>query len=383
MIIITNATIYTTHEVLHDGWLCIDNGTINAMGCGAHPIFPSSTIFDAQSGALLPGFIDLHVHGGMGMSVMSGQLGALRGMAQYFATQGVTSFLAGVITDSPEKMLRVVRAIAKVMGPIENGASLLGAYLEGPYISKQAKGAHPEGYIRPALISEYHEWFQTGAVKMMVVAPEFEENRIAIKECVARGIVPCVGHTNGTYEEIEYAITLGARQATHTFNAMSKLHHRNPGAVGAVLTNESIMCELIADMVHVHPAMLKLAVRAKGIDKILLVTDAEREAGLHVGCYEGADAHHVVTNDAIYLPNGTLAGSTLTMNNALQNIMRSTGLLLAQAWPMTSLNQARQLGIDDKKGKIMPGYDADIVVLDPDDGSVKMTMVGGKIIKSP
>lgn len=377
-ILLNNGIVYTNNGVLENGWLLIDAGKIAAVGRGPFP--GHDILIDAQRNIVLPGFIDLHVHGAVGYSTMHATPEALHAMARFFAQHGVTSFLAATLTASPQETLRAIENIAACMGHIENGATLLGAYLEGPFINEHAKGAHNIQHIRRADSHEYKKLFATGAVKQITVAPEIFENIELIKECVRAGITPAIGHTAATYEQVCAAADLGATQATHTFNAMVGMHHRAPGTVGAVLTHNGIMCEIIADMVHVHPAMVQLALRAKGLHNVVLVTDAEAGAGMQPGIYNVGTAQLHVNHCGVYLENGTLAGSVLTMNKALYNCVEVLGFPLEHAWPMTSYNAARQLKLENVKGMLAPGYDADIVVLNPNDYSVEATICAGKIM---
>lgn len=377
-ILLKNGTIYSGHGPIKNGWLYIEAGKIIALGDGSHPA--SDIILDANQYIVIPGFIDLHVHGACGYSTMQTTPQALQTMAQFFAQHGVTSFLAATLTSSSESIMQALENIALCMGNIPNGAKLLGAYLEGPYINLQAKGAHNPSHIRRANQYEYQKFFETKAVKQMTIAPEYEENIQLIKDCIVHEVMPAVGHTTATYEQTCYAIDLGAQQSTHTFNAMSGIHHRAPGAAGAVLTHPGVTCEIIADFVHVHPAILSMAIRAKGTDKIVLVTDAEAGAGLQPGRYIFGDSPMNVTTSGVYLENGTLAGSVLTMNKALYNCVQRLGFSLEDAWPMTSYNAARQLGLSHKKGKLAVGYDADIVVLNAEDYSVEVTICEGEIV---
>jgi N-acetylglucosamine-6-phosphate deacetylase len=377
-IVVHNGLVYTPTGPLEHAWILIEDGVITAIGQGQHPA--CDTVIDAQQLALIPGFIDLHVHGAAGCDTMQATPQALYTMANYFAKFGVTSFLAATITESAELTRAAVQNIAACVGPIPGGARLLGAYLEGPYINVQAKGAHTLEHIRPASKEEYIPLLETGVIKQITIAPEIPENIHLIKECAAYNCMPVIGHCMADYEQAHYAIALGMHQATHTFNAMSGMHHRAPGTTGAVLTNDAVTCELIADNVHVHPAMLKLAVRAKGADKIVLVTDAEIGTGLTPGFYDFGRCQRHIESSGVYLPNKTLAGSVLTMNKALYNCMQATGLSLADAWPMSSYNAARQLGLEHKKGKIAVGYDADVVIFDASTASIAMTIGEGVIL---
>jgi N-acetylglucosamine-6-phosphate deacetylase len=241
------------------------------------------------------------------------------------------------------------------------------------------RGAQPAHYIRLADPTVYARWLDLGAVKQVTVAPEFPENRAFIRDCVARGINVSIGHTQATYEDVRQAVGLGARQTTHTCNGMVGVHHRSPGAVGVALSLDPIVCELIADNVHVHPAILKLVVRAKGIHSVVLVTDAIRGAGMPDGQYDLAGQSITVAKGMVTLSGGTLAGSTLTMDDALRHIMAATGLALSEVWPMTSANAAVQIGLGDRKGQLTTGYDADVVLLDRAN-RVRMTMVEGRVV---
>lgn len=377
-ILLTNGIVYSDKGTISNGWLLIEAGKIVSIGDGTHPM--AETILDMQQRIVLPGFIDLHVHGAVGCSTMHATPESIHTMARFFAQHGVTGFLAATITASSSKTVQAIANIAACIGRIERGATLLGAYLEGAYISEHAKGAHDVQHIRRAHAREYNQLFETKAVKQITVAPEYPENMQLIKDCVAQGIMPAIGHTMATYDQACHAINIGATQATHTFNAMSAMHHRAPGAVGAVLTHDAITCEIIADMVHVHPAIVTLAMRAKGFDKIVLITDAEAGAGMEPGTYTIGDHTLQVTSSGVYLKDGTLAGSVLTMNKALYNCVHVLGISLADAWPMTSFNAAKQIGLDHTKGKLAVGYDADIAVLNPADYSVEMTLCSGQMV---
>ncbi|MFW5696831.1 MAG: N-acetylglucosamine-6-phosphate deacetylase, partial [Phototrophicaceae bacterium] len=210
-------------------------------------------------------------------------------------------------------------------------------------------------------------------------APEYEENRWLIEECIRRGITVSAAHTDATYEQVMAAVDLGLSHATHTYNAMSGLHHRKPGTLGAVMASPQVRCEIIADNIHVHPGAMKLAFAAKGAGGIVLVTDAIRGAGMPDGTYPVDDREITVKDGSARLADGTLAGSILTMNAALRNFMNATGAPLETIWPVTSLNPAQAVGIASRKGSLEIGKDADLVLVD-DSISVHLTMVEGRIV---
>lgn len=378
-LLIHDAAILTNAGRWEHGWLLIEQGKIAQMGEGVAPTVESAQRIDGRGQTALPGFIDLHVHGAVSHDTMDATPEALTAMARFFATHGVTSFLATTMTAANESTLKALQNVARHMGRISGGATLLGAHLEGPYVNLAMKGAQEGKYIRRADPLEYLPWLETNAIKQITVAPEFPENRSFMAECARRAINISIGHTQATYDDVLAAIALGARQATHTFNAMTALHHRTVGTVGAVLASDPIICELIADNIHVHPAALKIAVRAKGVPGIVLITDAIRGAGMSDGLYELGGQPVTVINGTATLKDGTLAGSILTMDRALKNILAATGLTLADAWPMLSYNAARQIGLANSKGLLRPGYDADIVLLD-ETCNVVLTMAEGRIV---
>jgi N-acetylglucosamine-6-phosphate deacetylase len=379
--LIKNARIYTPGDVWDPGWMLVEDGLIRLMQPGEPPEFLQGSIdlsLDARQMHLLPGMIDVHVHGAVGFEVLDASPEKLCEMARFYARHGVTGFLPTTWTASRADILRALTAIGQVMGAVENGAAILGAHLEGPYLNPEKCGAQDVSLIRPAERSEAMEFLGSGLVRMMTVAPEIPENKWLIDECVRRGITVAAGHTSVEYAELKALSQGGVRQMTHTFNAMTSLNHREPGTVGAAMALNEIDCQLIADNIHVHPAVMKILVNAKGTGRVILVTDAIRGAGLPDGDYAIDNRVVTIKDGAVRLPNGTLAGSTLTMDKALLNVMTAAQLSLAEAWPMASLNAARSIGISNQKGSLEVGKDADLVLLD-DAGKVHLTVVAGRV----
>ncbi len=374
--LIYNARLVTAEALIFPGWLLCHGDKIAHFGAGMPPLVDTQRI-DAQGAWLLPGMIDVHVHGAVGHDTMDASSEGLQAMSRCYAEHGVTAFLATTWTDSRARVDAALAAIAATIGKTQ-GAALIGAHLEGPYLNPVRCGAQDSTHIRRAERKEALKFLDLGIIRLLALAPEYPENEWLIEECTARGIRVSAAHTDATYAQMERAVALGVRQTTHTYNAMRPLHHRDPGTVGAALTIDALMCELIADGVHVHPATQLLLWRAKGADGMLLVSDAVRGAGLASGETYLQDGREVQVRDAAYLPDNTLAGSTTLLDTAFAQFLRATGVTVEQAWKVVSLNPARALGIDGYKGSIAYGKDADLVLLDAD-LRVQRTIVGGRI----
>ncbi len=271
-----------------------------------------------------------------------------------------------------------VRAVASCPSPAD-GAQHLGIHLEGPYLNLDYRGAqHPDHFRSPSR-DEYSAWLETGVIRLITLAPELEGAAELVSAGRARGVEFAIGHSGASYEQVIEAANWGVRQATHTFNGMLGLHHRTPGTLGGVLTDDRIYCQVIADGVHVHPAMVRLLVRAKGAGRTILITDAMRATGLQDGTYDLGGQEVMVRDGVARIASGSLAGSTLTLDVALRNVMRYTGLALAEALPMVTATPAEALVLAGRKGVLAPGADADVVLLDAD-LNVVMTLVAGQVV---
>lgn len=379
VLLIRNATLLQPAGVGARSWLLADGGRIQAIGVGDAPDLDGVEIIDAGGLILLPGFVDIHFHGAMGHEAMDGQPEAIRCMARFAARHGVTAFLPTTWTDSPERIQAALAAIATCVGSQPDGASVLGAHLEGPFLNPTQCGAQSTKYIRRADLAEAQAYLEMDVLRLVALAPEFSENHWLIAECVRRGITVSAAHTAATYDEMQEAFRRGVSHATHTFNAMTGLHHRKPGVVGAVLTEARVTCELIADNIHVHPAAMQIMLAAKSADGVVLVTDAIRGAGMPDGAYEIDDRTVTISEGATRLPDGTLAGSVLTMDRALYNLMQASSRPVEALWQTSSLNPARAIGIDDRKGSLDVGKDADLVLVDRDI-NVHLTVAEGRVV---
>jgi N-acetylglucosamine-6-phosphate deacetylase len=334
----------------------------------------------AKECRLVPGFIDLHVHGAQGHDVMDGTQEALIAISRALAKEGVTGFLATTMTAKKSVLDEVLSVIADAKAHLP-AAALLGIHLEGPFIAKDKMGAQKGEDVLSPNANVFLRWqkMAKGEIKLVTLAPELPDANELIQTLVNNRVIASVGHTNASYAETQAAIRAGCTHATHLFNAMRGLHQREPGAAGALLLSKEINAELIADGVHLHPAMLTLALCVKGKDRLVLVTDAMRAKCLGDGNYELGGQAVVVKNKIAQLANGTLAGSTLRMPDAIRNMTNFSGCELADAIAMASLNPARILGLDLHKGTIDVGKDADMVVLD-NELEVLLTMREGEVI---
>jgi len=376
-VIIANGRVVTPWRVLEKGAVVIEGGKIVEVKEGFEPT--EATIIDAAGRTIAPGFVDIHVHGGAGHDTMDATPQAIQGMAEFFASHGVTGFLPTTVTAPKEAILAAIENAALCQREPTGGAQVLGVHVEGPYISPSMPGAQPVQYIRPADPDEYREFFAWGNIRLITLAPEIPENRELIAYAVEHGATVAVGHSAASYDEVLAAVRLGLSHSIHTFNGMGGLHHREPGTVGAVLTCDEITAEVIADNIHIHPAVIKLLVRAKGVERTVLMTDAIRAAGMPDGTYELGGQRVTVKEGVARIATGSLAGSTLTMDRAVRNAMTAADLPLAEALRMASHNPARVIGMEGEKGSLEPGKDADIILLD-DELRVVLTMVGGQVV---
>ncbi|MCS7055624.1 MAG: N-acetylglucosamine-6-phosphate deacetylase [Thermoflexales bacterium] len=369
--------------VLHDRIerhrrLLIERGVIRAVAAHLDPPADAAVI-DAREHIVLPGFIDIHVHGAMGADVMDAAPDALQVMARFFAAHGVTGFLPTTVTASREDIAAALESVRQAMGePLAPGAArILGAHVEGPFINPRQSGAQPVEFMRAAQPDEYRPWLESGTVRLITVAPEVDGALSLIRDAQRLGVAVAIGHTDATYDQAQAAFAAGANQATHTFNAMRGLHHREPGALGAVMSNDAVYAQLICDGIHVHPAAVNVLYRCKGADRLVLITDAVEATGLGDGAFNLGTQRIFVKQGVARLESGALAGATLTMDAAFRNIIAVTGCSLVEASRMCSASPARAIGLGDRKGRIAPGYDADIVILDAELRVVR-TIVGGQ-----
>ena len=378
--IIANGRVLTPSRVIEHGAVVLEGNTIAGIEVGQIGT-EGADVVDASGLTVLPGFVDIHVHGAMDREVMDATPEAIAEMACFYAGHGVTGFLPSTLTATPEETQRAVDNITRCQGMQLDGARILGIHLEGPYLSPKFPGAQRVEDIRRADPAEYERLFAAGNVRLITLAPEIgPANQELIGYAVAHGAAVAIGHSSAGYDDVVAAIERGASQATHTFNGMRGLHHRDPGTAGAVLARDELFAQIIVDFVHLHPAIVKVVVRAKGIDRTVLISDAMRAAGAPEGDYD-LGGYPVTVRDGVATLKGTntLAGSTLTMDRALRNVMQATGLSLFEAYPMATSVPAKSIGLQHEVGSIQPGYAADIILVD-DDLNVHLTIVQVKVV---
>ncbi len=375
--------VITPETVIPQGVVLVEGNKILAAGSRFSVNFGNGEFealhFEQQT--LVPGFIDVHIHGGQGRDVMEGTRDAIETVSKFLAAHGTTSYLATTVTASPIATIQAVENLGKLIHEDIGGARVLGLHLEGPFISQEKRGVHPPEHIRPPSSRIFDELVKMSGnqVKLITLAPEAPGGVEFIRHIRSKGIVVSLGHSNATSEVARQAVQAGATNATHTFNAMRDFNHREPGVLGVVLTDSQVWAELIADGVHVDPTAIRMMLQCKGSRRILLITDAVSAAGMPDGEYQLSSLRVKVSGGVCRSPEGALAGSTLSQDQALRNIVHWTGLPLEEAVYMLSRNPAESIGVAGLKGSIEPGHDADLVLLN-DDLSVHATLCEGALV---
>jgi N-acetylglucosamine-6-phosphate deacetylase len=383
LIAIRASQILSPVEMFAPGAILIEGNAIKAMGPTTEIQIPDEAkVIDAPDKIVAPGFIDTHIHGWNGYR-FGENAQSTANLCRTIVNTGTTSLLPTHGSWSGfGRMLDDIRTVRQVMKAGSRGAEILGIHMEGPFLSGEdiAKGSQPVESLRTPSIAELTDMIETseGTILKMTIAPELEGALDVIREMVGAGIVPSAGHTTATYETMMEAVELGLCSCCHTFNGMIPLHHRKGGVIGAALTCDQINAELIADCQHVFSVAMQILWRYKGADNMHLITDNTYWAGLSNGAYEWSEGRTVIKeNPRAYVQGGTLAGSVATMNYDVGNMVRHVGCTLSKAVTMASLTPATLIGVQDRKGSLEPGKDADLVVID-DDVNVYRTFVKGE-----
>lgn len=379
--VITARLAYTPLDVIENPVVVIEDGHVVSVSSRAATRMPENARYlDLADGILAPGLIDIHVHGGSGHDVMEPGDDALAGMECRFAKQGVTSYCPTTVTAPLDKTFAALSRLATSEKCQRDGtrARPIGIHLEGPFISHAKRGVHPIDYLLGPSVQLFEQFWDAAAgnVAVMTIAPEIPGALETIREAASRGVCVSLGHSNATLEEAQQGIAAGARHATHTFNAMRPLDHREPGVLGAVLADDRVTADMIVDGVHVHPEVVSLFLRSKGPQGAVLITDAISATGMGDGKFRLGGFEVEVKGDRCE-HEGRLAGSVLTLDRAVRHTMRFGGWSLQQAVRLATLNPAQVLGRNDI-GVIAPGAQADLVALSRD-GQVQRTIVGGNL----
>ncbi len=379
-LLIENSQIWQNDRFLSGHTLVLSGGVIqDVLSAAEVEIGPGDRRLDCAGAYTMPGFVDVHVHGSKGFDVMDATEASLQGLSEFLVRQGVTSFLGTTMSDSTERIGTALRKMQAFAG--EPQSPFLGVHLEGPYLNPVYRGSQPEMHLRPPLREEYSPWFETGLIKLITVAPELAGGELLIREALARDITVSIGHSGASYAAAQSYFEAGVSQITHTFNGMAGIHHRQPGILVAAWEDPQIYFQIIADGVHVHPAVIRMLLRLAGRERVLAITDAMRATGLPDGEFALGDVSVVVKNGEARSKAGGLAGSTLTMAQALKNMMRFCGLSLAEALPMFTRVPARSIGMYPQKGSLKLGADADIVIWDEESGP-QATLIAGELVYS-
>jgi len=370
--------ILTPQEEISDGVILVEGSRIAALGYRDELRIPTGAVDYVAAGlTVVPGFIDLHIHGAGGHDVMEAAPQALERIAATVARYGTTSFLATTVTASHEETCHSLEGIARYIRAHENpeaaatdnqlAAEILGVHLEGPFISNARRGVHPpEAIAKPSVeILEQFLKASDGLARILTLAPELPGAMELIAVAVAAKLVVSLGHTDADYDQARAAIQAGARHATHVYNAMRPFSHRDPGIVGAVLTDPEVTAEIIADLVHVAGPAIQMLIGCKGCDTVVLVSDGTAATGMPDGSYRLGTLEVSVKDGVCRNAEGKLAGSTLTLDRAVRNLV-ALGVPLVDAVRMATVLPARRLGMAGKKGILAPGADADLIVLTPD-----------------
>jgi N-acetylglucosamine-6-phosphate deacetylase len=390
MIVLCAHRLYTPKEEIRDPLLFIEDGLISAVSSRAQTEIPqNATVVDLTkdlAGAILaPGFVDIHMHGGAGLDVMRATPAELPHLNKFLTTHGVTGYFPTTVAAPLDQTCRALERLADAIAAAAvsgrgNAAQArpLGIHLEGPFLSHKRRGVHPLEYLVEPTLEIFERLWQAarGQLRMMTIAPELPGALEVIAEAARRKVCVSIGHSDAELDAARAGVQAGARHATHTFNAMRPLDHRDPGILAEVLTDLQLSADIIADGIHVAPEIVQLFLHAKGVERAVLITDAMSAAGMPDGTYQLGPIQ-VEVKDSKCTADGKLAGSVLTMDRAVRNVTRFAGWSLRDAVRAATLNPVRAAGLAEGHGTLAPGAEANLVVLNPS-GEVRQTFVRGR-----
>jgi N-acetylglucosamine-6-phosphate deacetylase len=370
--------VVTDYEVWPEGTVLLEGGSIADVSSDDSLLADADRVHEHGDSLLMPGFVDLQVNGAFGVDVAT-EPSRAPALSESLLSTGTTAYLPTIIS-SPESLYEeVLPELAAATGGPSSGAENLGAHLEGPFVNLEKKGAHAAAHVVPPDPELLLRLLDLGPVRMITVAPELGGSGELMTLAASRGVVVSAGHSDASFEIAYEALDASVAGVTHLFNAMSAMHHREPGLPGAAFAHPRAVCGLIADGHHVHPEMVGLTFRMLGPDRIYLTTDAIAAAGMGDGVYRLASRTVYMEGGVPRLANGVIAGSVLTMNEAFRNILAFTGCTIPEAARMASTTPARLVGEGRRKGRLVPGYDADVTVLAPDLSVEAVWRGGGRV----
>lgn len=369
--------LYLEEEVLRAAYVGIEAGKIVSIST---EVPEEEVSYYAEQ--LMPGFVDLHTHGNAGNDTMDGTYEAVNSMSQELASYGVTAFCPTTLTAPLEKIEKALINVADAKDKGVSGAEIIGTYVEGPYFTEKYKGAHPEDLFRRPSAKEIEHLYEIarGEIAVVAIAPETEGAEEAVLKAKELGIKVAMGHTDAGYETCRHMVNQGVSIGVHTFNGMRGLHHREPGTVGAILSDQRVYGEMICDGHHVHPAIMKVMYRCKGKEKMYLISDAMCATGMKDGSYMLGELEVDVVDSIARTKYGSLAGSTLKLVDGVFNLSEWAGIPLVEAVRMASLTPAEAVGRAGEMGSIAVGKKANLVAIE--DRQVEQTWVGGKVVYS-
>lgn len=382
LLALSGGKIITPFRIIREGSILIERKKIIELGEIDQVKIPAHCkVVDIRGKAVCPGFVDLLIHGALGHAFSEGTEESYEIISKHFLKFGSTAILASMYAKPEKELLANISSLANYIHHHPE-SNIRGIHMEGPYLNKAFKGAMNENFLWQPTIDSFHKMWDAsqGLIKVMTIAPELPGAIEVIREAAKKGVIISIGHSMATYREIMLAIDNGAAHVTHMFNAMKPLHHREPGVALAALLRDELKIELIADTYHVHPATMEFLLKVKKPNGIILITDSITPGGMHEGEeFKFANQTVRIRGGKAMLDDGTIAGSTLTLNKALKNMVETAGARITEAARMASLNGAKVIGLDHKKGILAVGKDADMVVLG-NDYAVDMTIMEGKIV---
>jgi N-acetylglucosamine-6-phosphate deacetylase len=378
--VITAEKLLAPDQIIYNPILEIEDGVIANIASRDHGSVPSGEVMNFPGAVLAPAYFDVHIHGSAGSDVMEATESSLSNIGSFLARHGVGSYLATTVSAPVDTTLQSLSGLARLIGREIQGARPLGIHIEGPFISHAKRGAHAERDLVQPTVDLFNRMWEAseGHIRLMTIAPELPGASEVIVRAIKLGVRVSLGHSNAGVEDARRGVRLGATSATHTFNAMRRFDHRDPGILGVVLNNDTLFAEMICDGLHVHPEVVRLFWKMKGAERAILITDAMSATGMPDGNYKLGELEVRVKNGKCIIGEDTLAGSTLTLDRGVRNFAEFTGADLSTAAALASRNPARMTGLDAQIGALEVGRSADITVLSPK-GEVLETLLRGQI----